>query len=46
MDLSAKPKRYRYPVSIISFAVWRYHRLIMYPILGHLPKQTRSTQNE
>ena len=26
MDLSIKPKRHRYPASIISFAVWSYHR--------------------
>jgi len=26
MSLSTKPKRYRFPVSIISYAVWQYHR--------------------
>ena len=26
MSLSLKPKRHRYPASIISLAVWRYHR--------------------
>ena len=26
MSLTAKPKRYRFPVSIISCAVWQYHR--------------------
>lgn len=26
MSLSTKPKRYRFPVSIMSYAVWQYHR--------------------
>jgi len=26
MNLSSTPKRHRYPASIISLAVWRYHR--------------------
>lgn len=26
MDLSAKPKRHRYPGEIISYSVWSYHR--------------------
>lgn len=26
MSLTEKPKRYRYPASIISYAVWQYHR--------------------
>ena len=26
MLLSSKPKRHRYPASVISFIVWRYHR--------------------
>ena len=26
MSLARKPKRYRYPGSIISYAVWQYHR--------------------
>lgn len=26
MSLTRKPKRYRYPASIISYAVWKYHR--------------------
>ena len=26
--LMLKPKRYRYPIEIISIAVWSYHRLI------------------
>lgn len=26
MSLARTPKRYRYPASIISYAVWQYHR--------------------
>ena len=26
MSFEQKPKRYRYPASIISYAVWKYHR--------------------
>ena len=26
MSLSSHPKRHRYPVEIIGFAVWSYHR--------------------
>ena len=26
MRLSTKPKRYRFPVSIMSCAIWQYHR--------------------
>jgi putative transposase len=25
MSLEKKPKRYRYPASIISYAMWQYH---------------------